>query len=43
MKEDKEIISAWLDDAIEYNEAESLETEQGGQTVLYCSTLPDDR
>ena len=31
MKEDKEKISAWLDDAIEYNEAVSLETEQGGQ------------
>ena len=32
MNEDKEKISAWLDDAIEYNEADSLETEQGGQT-----------
>lgn len=32
MSEDKEKISAWLDDAIEYNEAETLETEQGGQT-----------
>jgi len=28
MNEDKEKISAWLDDAIEYNEAGSLESEQ---------------
>jgi negative regulator of sigma E activity len=28
MNEDKEKISAWLDDAIEYNEVDSLETEQ---------------
>ncbi len=28
MNEDKEKISAWLDDAIEYNEVESLDTEQ---------------
>ena len=28
MNEDKEKISAWLDDAIEYNEVVSLETEQ---------------
>ena len=27
MNEDKEKISAWLDDAIEYNEAESLQSE----------------
>lgn len=32
MNKDKEKISAWLDDAIEYNEAESLETEQGSRT-----------
>jgi negative regulator of sigma E activity len=32
MNEYKEKISAWLDDAIEYNEADSLETEQGSQT-----------
>ena len=31
MNDNKEKISAWLDDAIEYNEAESLQTEQGGQ------------
>jgi negative regulator of sigma E activity len=31
MNEDKEKISAWLDDAIEYNEAESLQSEQGVQ------------
>ena len=31
MNEDKEKISAWLDDAIEYNEAESLQAEQDGQ------------
>ena len=31
MNEDKEKISAWLDDAIEYNEAESLQAEQGVQ------------
>ena len=28
MNEDKEKISAWLDDAIEYNEVDSLDTEQ---------------
>ncbi len=28
MNEDKEKISAWLDDAAEYNEVDSLETEQ---------------
>ena len=28
MSEDKEKISAWLDDAIEYNEVDSLDTEQ---------------
>ena len=28
MNEDKEKISAWLDDAVEYNEVGSLETEQ---------------
>lgn len=28
MNEDKEKISAWLDDAVEYNEVESLDTEQ---------------
>ena len=33
MNEYKEKISAWLDDAIEYNEADSLEPEQGGQTL----------
>lgn len=31
MNEEKEKISAWLDDAIEYNEAESLQSEQGVQ------------
>lgn len=28
MNEDKEKISAWLDDAIEYNEVDSIDTEQ---------------
>lgn len=32
MNEDKEKLSAWLDDATEYNEAESLAIEQGNQT-----------
>jgi len=31
MNEDKEQISAWLDDAIEYNEVNSLEVEQGSE------------
>lgn len=31
MNDDKEKISAWLDDAIEYNEVESLQAEQVGQ------------
>jgi len=32
MSEDKEKISAWLDDAIEYKEMSSLEVEQGKQS-----------
>ena len=32
MSEDKEKISAWLDDAIDYNEVDSLEVEQGKQS-----------
>ena len=32
MSEDKEKISAWLDDAIEYKEADSLEVQPGSQT-----------
>jgi len=32
MNEDKEKISAWLDDAIEYNEAGSLQAEQNDRT-----------
>jgi len=31
MNEDKEKISAWLDDAIEYDDVGSRETEQGGR------------
>jgi len=31
MNEDKEKISAWLDNATEYNEVDSLDTEQGKQ------------
>ena len=33
MNENKEKISAWLDDAIEYNEVDSLETEQENRAL----------